>query len=55
MVGVLPLNLQRSKTANQMLAQLAFRKEADILLPSEQYGGNQSRFSFFDTTGIAAV
>lgn len=41
MIGYLQLNLQRSKTTDQLLSQIALEKGGNIFLLSEQYANKQ--------------
>lgn len=55
MISILQLNMQRSRTADQLLFQFAVEKGADILLLSEQYQNRQSPCWFSDVLGTASV
>ena len=55
MINVLQGNLHRSKTANDLLAQLAMEKKAVILILSEQYKDVDSPTWYSDILGTAAI
>ena len=55
MIKVLEGNLHRSKTANDLLAQLVLEKDTDLLIISEQYQDRNSPIWFADTLGTAAI
>ena len=55
MIKILQGNLHRSKTANDLLAQLVLEKDADLLIISEQYQDRNSPTWFADTLGTAAI
>lgn len=55
MLRILQANLNRSKTANDLLYQLAQEKRADVLILSEQYRNKESPKWFPGTLGTAAI
>lgn len=55
MIRILQANLNRSRTADALLRQLAYEHEADVLIISEQYRDLSSRSWYRDELGTAAV
>lgn len=55
MIRALQLNMQRSKTADDLLYHFASKQGADILILSEQYRDRRSPQWFADLSGTAAV
>lgn len=55
MMKILQGNMHRSKTANDLLTQLCFEKNADLLIISEQYQQRDSSSWYADNLGTAAI
>lgn len=55
MIRVLQANMNRSKTADDLLTQLKLEKGADILIISEQYQNKNSEVWLADNLGTAAM
>ena len=55
MIRVLQLNMQRSRTANDLLYRFAAEQGSDILLLSEQYQNRRSPQWISDLSGTAAI
>lgn len=55
MIRVMQANLNRSKTANELLYQLVYEKKSDLLIISEQYQDRQLPIWYSDDLGTAAI
>lgn len=55
MITILQAHLNRSKTANDLLTQIIYEKQADLLILSEQYQDRHSETWFKNTLGMAAI
>jgi len=55
MILVLQSNLHRSRTVNDLLAQLVLERQVDLLIISEQYQDRAISSWYADTLGTAAI
>lgn len=55
MIRIIQGNMNRSKTADQLLHQLAIEKRAELLILSEQYNNKKSAHWYSDLLGTAAI